>query len=507
MSIYSKICNVLVLTNPKELVEKYSEEIREKILSSNYMRIRKIIIIVLVVDSTLLLTDFLYFRNIWPHIPSYRSLFYLHLTLFPLLVFYLALYQANKKKRHIYRHINLSFIITMVVWSEILSLNAQSIHGQISAYLIAVFSLSALITLTPVQFLLLLPCSFMSFTLGLIIICDSQPVVYGHIINSFCMCIVALFVSNIMYSTFCGHVIKEQIINAKNEEIALLNNELILKVKSQTDELVKMNTSLELEKLRVSLFANISHEFKTPINVILSAEQLMEYKLKDENARIPAAAIKKCMYPIKQNCYRLIRLVSNIIDINTIDCGNMSLTLENRNIVKTVEDIVLPVAHFVRNKNISLIFDTEMEEKLIAFDQEKIERVILNLLSNALKFTPPGGAISVNVSQRNSSVIISVRDTGIGIPPELHTAIFDKFVQVDRSFTKPSEGSGIGLSLAKSIIDLHMGKIHVNSRLGEGSEFVVELPEYTVNEVKAEGSSDEHERIEKIKIEFSDIYL
>lgn len=507
MSIYSKLFNVLVLTNPKELVHKYSQEIRDKILISNYLRIRKIIIILLAVDGILLISDFLYFRSIWSFIPSYKSLLCLHLTLFPILLFYLALYQTNMKKRHIYGYINLSFIITMVVWSEILSLNAQEVNGQISAYLISIFSLSALIIFTPLQFLLLLPCSFISFTLGLMLICDSKPLLYGHMINSLCMCIVALFVSNIMYYTCCSQVIKEQIINAKNEEIATLNNELMLKVKSQTAELVKVNTSLELEKLRVSLFANISHEFKTPINVILSAEQLLEYKLKDEPAKIPASAVKKCMFSIKQNCYRLIRLVSNIIDINTIDCGNMSLSLGNRNIVKTVEDIVLPVAHFVRNKNISLIFDTEMEEKVIAFDQEKIERVLLNLLSNALKFTPAGGAINVNVSQRNSGVIISVKDTGIGIPLELHTAIFDKFVQVDRSFTKPSEGSGIGLSLAKSIIDLHGGKIHVNSRLGEGSEFVVELPAYTVNELQAESPSDEHERIEKIKIEFSDIYL
>lgn len=507
MGIYNLLCNVLVLKNPKELYKKYSKEINEQILRLNIVRIVNIMWVLLFANSILVLTDILIFRGKLAE-SAYKNVFYLHLSLYPILLFYLALYHIKIKNLNNYKYINLSINIVMIIWSELMSFNAQFIHSQISAYLLTLFCMSALLIMPPAQSLILFPSAFISLLIGMLITGIPETILYGHITNSFFMVIISLFISIISYWTFCGHVINQQIIADKNQEIDALNEELIRKVQSQTDELVKMNSTLELEKLRISLFANISHEFKTPINVILSAEQLLEYKLKDDRSPISASCMKKYMSSIKQNCYRLIRLVTNIIDINTIDCGNMNLQLENQDIVKATEDIVLSVAGLIKNKNISLIFDTEMEEKVIAIDLDKIERVILNLLSNAMKFTSPGGAITVNMFEQDNYVVISVKDTGIGIPEELQSAIFDRLVQVDRSFTKSSEGSGIGLSISKSIIDMHKGMIYVNSRVGEGSEFIVELPSYTIEGAKAEVAAvDELGRIEKVKIEFSDIYL
>ena len=507
MGIYNHLSNVLVLKNPRELYKKYSKEINEQILTLNIVRIVNIIWVLLFSNSILVLTDILIFRGKLAE-SAYRNVFYLHLSLYPILLFYLALYHIKIRNPNNYKYINLSINIIMIIWSELLSFNAQFIHCQISAYLLTLFCMSALLIIPPAQSLIIFPSAFISLVIGMLITGISDTMLYGHITNSFFMVVISLFISIISYSTFCGHVINQQIIADKNREIDALNEELIRKVQSQTDELVKMNSTLELEKLRISLFANISHEFKTPINVILSAEQLLEYKLKDDQSPISASCMKKYMSSIKQNCYRLIRIVTNIIDINTIDCGNMHLQLENRDIVKTTEDIVLSVAGLIQNKNISLIFDTEMEEKVIAIDLDKIERVILNLLSNAMKFTSPGGSIMVNMSEQDNYVLISVKDTGIGIPEELQSAIFDRLVQVDRSFTKSSEGSGIGLSISKSIIDMHGGRIYVNSQVGEGSEFIVELPSYTIEGTKAEAAAvDEMDRIEKVKIEFSDIYL
>ena len=204
------------------------------------------------------------------------------------------------------------------------------------------------------------------------------------------------------------------------------------------------------------------------------------------------------------------------IDARNIKTGDIEGSRTQRKLKQSnIDDITASYHAFLsvmmlnlQNKNISLIFDTEMEEKVIAIDLDKIERVILNLLSNAMKFTSPGGSIMVNMSEQDNYVLISVKDTGIGIPEELQSAIFDRLVQVDRSFTKSSEGSGIGLSISKSIIDMHGGRIYVNSQVGEGSEFIVELPSYTIEGTKAEAAAvDEMDRIEKVKIEFSDIYL
>jgi signal transduction histidine kinase len=150
-----------------------------------------------------------------------------------------------------------------------------------------------------------------------------------------------------------------------------------------------------------------------------------------------------------------------------------------------------------------------VEEKIIACDPEKIERIMLNLLSNAVKFSKSGGRIEVNLYNKDEKVLISVKDNGIGIPEDKLGVIFERFRQVDKSLTRNHEGSGIGLSLAKSLVEMHGGTIFVKSEIGKGAEFVVELP--TAVLLKEEprcsaGNSGKKDNFEKVSIEFSDIY-
>jgi signal transduction histidine kinase len=146
----------------------------------------------------------------------------------------------------------------------------------------------------------------------------------------------------------------------------------------------------------------------------------------------------------------------------------------------------------------------------MACDYDKIERILLNLLSNAIKFTDSCGKIEVNVSDKKEYLTISVKDTGKGIPEEKFNTIFERFGQVNEVLTKRAEGSGIGLSLVKALIQAHDGKISVKSKIGEGSEFIIELPFRTVEECESFQSnmmySSEQSKIDRIKIEFSDIY-
>jgi signal transduction histidine kinase len=150
-----------------------------------------------------------------------------------------------------------------------------------------------------------------------------------------------------------------------------------------------------------------------------------------------------------------------------------------------------------------------VEEKIIACDLDAIERIMLNLISNALKFTEPGGKIFVNIFDKEDRIIISVKDTGIGICQEKQGIIFERFVQGDKTITRKQQGSGIGLSLVKSLVKLHKGDISLKSKLGEGSEFIIELPvtlvEGSDKEAKLKRMSYE-DNIEKVQIEFSDIY-
>lgn len=277
-----------------------------------------------------------------------------------------------------------------------------------------------------------------------------------------------------------------------------------LRVESEENERL-LNEAKQYDILKTEFFANLSHELRTPINVILSAIQLLNLYVNEGTINANNKNISKYIFTMQQNCYRLLRLVSNIIDITKIDAGFFELELENHNIVNVVEDITLSVSEYMEHKGISLIFDTEVEEKIIACDSDKIDRIMLNLLSNAVKFTNPGGTIMVNIYDKDDKVLISVKDNGIGIPEVNQKLVFERFHQVDKSLTRSHEGSGIGLSIVKSLVELHEGMITVKSEYKKGTEFIIELPVRYVNE-KVLLHNTHGDNIEKINIEFSDIY-
>ena len=263
------------------------------------------------------------------------------------------------------------------------------------------------------------------------------------------------------------------------------------------------------ETLKTEFFSNLSHELRTPLNVILSALQLLDTNAYGNDANDKEIKFKKYSNIMKQNCYRQLRLVNNMIDITKLDAGFFELTEQNCNIVNVVESVTMSVAEYIKSKSIELIFDTDIEECIISCDPEKIERVILNLLANSIKFTKPDGNITVNMYDKGENIILSIKDTGIGIPNDKLDIIFDRFRQVDRSLTRRQEGSGIGLSIVKSLVELHGGKITVLSEYGKGTEFIIMfpviiLPKETVTCGEFEGESQE--RIERIHVEFSDIY-
>lgn len=247
-----------------------------------------------------------------------------------------------------------------------------------------------------------------------------------------------------------------------------------------------LNESREYANMMVEFIANISHELKTPLNLIYSSIQLLDIYEKDtpENNTeiVQVENRKKYLGIIKQNCLRLIRLINNLLDISKTDSGFLKLNPCNQDIISIVESITMSVVPYVESKGISIIFDTEIEEKVIACDSDKIERVILNILSNAIKFTDSGGCIFINIIERNDSILISIKDTGVGIPEEKINSIFDRFMQVDKTLRRNREGTGIGLSIVKSFVEMHHGKIEVYSKLNEGTNFIIHLPNKILEE-------------------------
>lgn len=271
----------------------------------------------------------------------------------------------------------------------------------------------------------------------------------------------------------------------------------------------KLSGAVEYNRLITEFLANISHEFKTPLNIILGTFQLLIMSLQKDSTEKYSRSILNKIRVLEQNCYRLLRLVNNLIDITKIDSGHFRLNLNNVNIIELIENVTLSTLKHIQNKGIKLIFDTNIEEEIISVDPDVIERIMLNLLSNAVKFTNPGGSIKVTVLSQDDILKISVNDTGIGIPEDKKDIIFDRFRQVDRLLTRKHEGSGIGLSLVKLLVEMQGGKISVKSSENGGTEFVLEFPIKVLEESPNKSVNTfkfKSEYVERINIEFSDIY-
>lgn len=279
----------------------------------------------------------------------------------------------------------------------------------------------------------------------------------------------------------------------------------ITKRKEIEEEKQKLEEAIQLESIRNEFFGNISHEFKTPLNIILGIVQLIDKNIDSDN--ITKENLLRHVNIMRQNSYRLLRLVNNLIDISRIDIGYYNLQSSNYNIVKVIEDITLSIAEYIKHKKINLLFNTDFKEIILACDVDKIERVMLNLLSNAIKYTDDGGSIQVSLNKVNNDVIISVKDSGVGIPKDKLELIFDRFGQANSILSRRCEGSGIGLSIVKSIVQMHGGKIEVFSEVGKGTEFVFNIPIKILEEENVILTCDNKDyHIEKCNIEFSDIY-
>ncbi len=183
---------------------------------------------------------------------------------------------------------------------------------------------------------------------------------------------------------------------------------------------------------------------------------------------------------MERNANRLLRLINQLLDLSKLEAGGMKLEASKQNIVPFVKGVAQSFESSAGKRGIALTVEVEADEIEMYFDRDKLEKILVNMLSNAFKFTEEGGAVSVTVGRiadsLNSKAEISVRDTGLGIPSDQIDKVFDRFYQVDASQTREQEGSGIGLALTKELVELHHGTIAVTSEVGKGTTFVVTLP-------------------------------
>lgn len=295
-----------------------------------------------------------------------------------------------------------------------------------------------------------------------------------------------------------------QDITKRKETEGKIKEQQELLIKSEKEKRETLEKTIAMKDEFISL---LSHEFKTPINVIYSAIQLIEGVYIN---KVPER-VQELIGNIKQNTFRQLRLSNNLLDVTKMNSGQIKLNMKNFDIVFLSRAITESIELYADQKDIDVYFESSLDKKMISMDEEKYERILLNLLSNAMKFTGCGGEISVSVEENTSLSIIQIKvsDTGIGIPEDKQELIFEKFGQVDNNLSRQAEGSGIGLSLVKSLVNILEGTIEVESEVGVGSTFIITFP---INNDEINNSIDDYvdfqnELVSKIKVEFSDIYL
>lgn len=229
----------------------------------------------------------------------------------------------------------------------------------------------------------------------------------------------------------------------------------------------------EVDRLKTEFFANVSHELRTPLTLIISPIQDLLRQKESISSRV-----RDALDMVQQNALRLLKLINDLLEIVRLEEGKAEMKQQPINLASFVPGLIESVRHLAQVKHLTLYTQGDEDSLMIRGDTERLEKVFLNLLTNAIKFTPEGGTITTNWTNDDNWVMVEVQDTGIGISDKDLPYIFDRFRQADGSSTRRFQGLGIGLSLAKAIVEEHKGRLTAQSKMGKGAVFRIELPIY-----------------------------
>lgn len=247
---------------------------------------------------------------------------------------------------------------------------------------------------------------------------------------------------------------------------------------------------------------NISHDLRSPLSVILGILQCY----KNEYDELKA---EEHMNIVKRNCYKILKLINNIIDSTKLQQRHFKINRQNIDIINLIEWNISSIDKYAKIKNISLVFDTNVEECIVAVDISSFDRIIMNLISNAIKFSKENSCVFINTWKEEKYITISVKDEGIGIPQNEQKTIFNRFIQSTKNNRNEYSGSGIGLDLVFNLVKAHGWVVELTSTEGLGSEFRIKMPIVKVEDSmkKDKHSMDLSSKVDIFEVEFSDIYV
>jgi signal transduction histidine kinase len=275
-----------------------------------------------------------------------------------------------------------------------------------------------------------------------------------------------IFVARDFVGPFSDKAIRQLKTFADQAVIAIQNARLFREIQEKSAQLEVAN------KHKSEFLANMSHELRTPLNAIIGFSEVLIDKMFGEVNEKQADYLKD----IHESGRHLLSLINDILDLSKIEAGRMDLEISSFHLPTALSNAMTLVRERAQRHGIRLALDVDPRLGEFQADERKVKQILLNLLSNAVKFTPDGGRVDVSAQLDTTKVAIAVKDTGIGIAPEDHAAVFEEFKQVGRDYTRKAEGTGLGLALTRRFVELHGGEIGLASALGQGSTFTVTLP-------------------------------
>jgi signal transduction histidine kinase len=258
------------------------------------------------------------------------------------------------------------------------------------------------------------------------------------------------------------------------EKLRFREFRLRAEVESSRELLESQNQQLsELDETKTRFFANINHELRTPLTIMLGITERLK------NAIVPRAVdsnIQEMITMLEQNGLRLLKLIDDLLDLVRFDTDHVDIIRQPTRITALIDGLLRSLVHLAEQDRVTLLWECHTDHEFIQLDGDKFDKILLNLVINAIKFTPSGGSITVNVSVADNLLRLVVADTGVGIPAEVLPNIFERFWQVDNSATRKFRGAGIGLSLVRNLTEAMAGSVKVTSKVNHGTVFTIELP-------------------------------
>ena len=290
------------------------------------------------------------------------------------------------------------------------------------------------------------------------------------------------------------------ITDIKSENVYIIVFKILENNQKIQDIRERLKKTQQTEEFKTQFCIDVVDKIENPVDNMLYENTIMKKNL---NSQI----IKNHVDLVRKNLYRLKKVLDNINDIMDIENLSYDLNYVVFDVVKLLKDISILSKYYIDRKYLNLELEFSDDEILVYLDSVKLQKIILNILSNAIKFTDKSGKIKISVEKKIDFIVISIKDSGIGIPKDQMNFIFENFEQVDTTLSRGAEGTGVGLALVKKLAYIHNAKINVYSKIGYGSKFEIVLENSKSNCIEEEQEEYINTDIEKIDIEFSDIYF